>query len=248
MKRYILFQIIAFLFVSCNHSYQQKDEQPIHNISKSDTVITKNEILKQIKVEVNNEINRSLKEEMFCLALNHFSTAPFFVVITVKNLKTGQIKDICTEAPFVLGAIDYQYDYTNLKVDCDQYPNQYFEFSTSKALKNINFDLYTIQELDEYSKTLNIELIVQHVKEGKLHGRTFGYDYKEFSSYLTTPCSTTEVISEIKEKNWEEIEKEQIMFAHIMFNNGIMMTRGCVAGNCSGLYTVEQAKKMFKIP
>lgn len=29
--------------------------------------------------------------------------------------------------------------------------------------------------------------------------------------------------------------KEQVMFAHLMFNNGVMMTRGCIAGNICGL-------------
>lgn len=236
--------------VSCGNSSHKKDEntntlkkESICTISKSDTLISKNklEITKEVKKTKSKAMNQ--RDEMFCVAINHFSTAPFYVVINVKNLKTGQVKEVCTEAPSFLNAIDYQYTINNFEVACDKFPNQYIELSTKKALKNINYYLYTKEELEEYSKTIIIELIVQHVKEGKLHGRTFGYDYEEFSPYLANYCSTEEVISKNNEKNCDEIRKEQIMFAHIMYNNGIMMTRGCVAGNTCALFTLDQAKK-----
>ncbi len=242
-----LFVFFVFLILSCSKSTQKKIET-VKNIDKTDSLKTKTVIDSIKKVDVIKPIKKNQKDEMFCIAINHFSTAPFYVVIKVKNLKNGQVKELCTEAPFVLGAIDYQYDFKNLKIDCDKYPNQYFRFSTKKALNNIGFNLYTIQELEEYSKTINIELILQHVKEGKLKSRSFGYDYPEFCPYLTNPCSTAQVISEIKENDWDEIKKEQRMFAHIMYNNGIMMTRGCVAGNTCELYTIEQARNIYNIP
>jgi hypothetical protein len=145
--------------------------------------------------------------EMYCSALENNSTAPNYVVVTVKNLKTGELKEICTEAPFLNGALDHE---TGKKSEfsCEIYEERYFEFSNDSALWNISFDLYTLAELNNYAKTINVSEIIHNVKSAKLTRKTFT-------------------------SNW----KEQIMFAHLMFNNGVMMTRGCITGNvCSLTY------------
>jgi hypothetical protein len=82
-------------------------------------------------------------------------------------------------------------------------------------------------ELEEYAKTINVERIVQQIKEGKLQEKAFGMD---------------------EEQTWQETKKEQIMFAHIMFNNGIMTTRGCIAGNVSELYIYDETKPRYELP
>jgi hypothetical protein len=150
------------------------------------------------------QVDDLTKLKMFCSALDNFSTAPNYIVVTVKNKKTGETKEVCTEAPFIQGAMGRETgDWT---INCQNFKTRYFEFSKDSALWNISFDFYTKEELDKYAKTLNVAEIVKLVKSGKLTSKTFMGD-----------------------------RKEQIMFAHLMFNNGVMMTRGCWAGNICGL-------------
>jgi hypothetical protein len=94
----------------------------------------------------------------------------------------------------------------NWKIDCKNYKTRYFEFTKDSALRDIGFNLYTKDELEKYSKTIKVVDIVQQIKSGKLTSKTFMGD-----------------------------KKEQLMFAHLMFNNGVMVTRGCIAGNICGL-------------
>jgi hypothetical protein len=152
------------------------------------------------------QIDEKTKQKMFCAAYKNMSTAPNYVVVTVKNLKTNIKKEICTEAPFLNGAVDRENGTFTWGVDCKKYKDRYFEFSKDSALWNIGFDLYSKDDLDKYSKSLDINNIIQNVKVGKLTQKVFTGD-----------------------------EKEQIMFAHLMFNHGVMVTRGCFAGNVCGL-------------
>ena len=151
-------------------------------------------------------IDEMTKQKMFCAAYKNRSTSPNYVVVTVKNLKTSVTKEICTEAPFLNGAINRENEIFTWGVDCKKYKDRYFEFSKDSALWNIGFDLYSKEDLNNYSKLLDIHKIIQNVKAGKLKQKIFTGD-----------------------------EKEQRMFAHLMFNNGIMVTRGCLAGNVCGL-------------
>jgi hypothetical protein len=150
------------------------------------------------------QINEKTRFEMFCSAINNFSTSPNYVVINVKNLNTGEVKEICTEAPFIRGALGHETG--NWTLNCESYKTRQFEFSKDSSLMNIGFDNYTKKELEIYSKTINVSEIVNQVKSGKLTSKTFQGD-----------------------------KKEQLMFAHLMYNNGIMMKRGCLAGNICSL-------------
>ena len=152
------------------------------------------------------QIEDKTKHEMFCSALFNFSTAPNYLVVTVKNLNTGETKDICTEAPFLIGAVNIETGESYFSLGCKEHKDRYFEFEKDSAFWNISFDLYTNAELDSFAKTINVNEITNQVKSGKLTSKTFKGD-----------------------------RKEQIMFAHLMFNNGVMMTRGCLAGNICGL-------------
>ena len=130
--------------------------------------------------------------------------------LTIK--KTGEIKEICTEATLLCGAVNKRSGKTNLIINCKKYETRYFEFSKKKALNNISFDLYTKEDLNSFAETINIKDIVDQVKSNKLTSKTFTGS-----------------------------RKEQIMFAHLMFNNGVMMTSGCYAGNiCSLIYFIAK--------
>lgn len=155
------------------------------------------------------QVDEQTKFDMFCAALANLSTAPNYIVVTVKNLKTQEVKEICTEAPFIEGAMGHETG--EWTINCKNHKKRYFEFSKDSALWNISFDLYTKTELENFAKTIDIPKIVKQIKSGKLKTKTF--------------------------KDGDG--NEQIMFAHLMFNNGVMMTRGCVAGNICTL-------KLFK--
>ena len=211
MKQVILLSLLTLLTtVSCGQASNKKKSTEA-----------------QTSIKTTDTISETQKFKMFCAALGNYSTAPNYVVVKVKNINTGEVKEICTEAPFVSGAIYRQTGKFSFQTDCNDYPNRYFEFSADSALWNISFDLYTISELEKYAKTINVEKIVQKIKEGKLQEKTFGMDRKQ---------------------TWEQTHKEQTMFAHIMFNNGIMMTRGCFAGNVCGLYIYDETKPPNQLP
>jgi hypothetical protein len=157
-----------------------------------------------IHLVANAGVGERTKFKMFCSAISNFSTAPNYVVVTVKNKKTGETKEVCTEATSIQGAVA---DETGKWVlNCKNYKTRYFEFSKDGPLRNISFDLYSKAELDAYAKTINVAGIVNQVKTGMLTNKTFKGE-----------------------------RKEQIMFAHLMFNNGVMVTQGCIAGNICGL-------------
>ena len=149
------------------------------------------------------QVDNQTKSKMFCAALDNISTAPNYIVITVKDLRTGITKEICTEAPFLLGTLDRQRGQSNFSIDCQKYKNRYFEFKSDSALWNISFDLYNKTDLERYAKTININKTVHLVRNGKLS--SIGFPPKQ--------------------------RRQQRMFAHLMFNNGVMMTRGDIAGN-----------------
>lgn len=148
------------------------------------------------------EIINSVKSKMFCAAIANESTAPNYVVVTVKNIKTGEQKEICTEAPFLIGAVTRETNAKTYELDCEKYKDLYFEFSNDSALWNISFGFYSKADLDAYAKTINIPDIVKQIQSGKLTSKTFTGG-----------------------------GKEQILFAHLMFNNGVMIRNDCEAGN-----------------
>lgn len=159
-----------------------------------------------------NEVSEEVKFKMYEKALNHFSTAPYYVVIHVKNLQTGEIKEVCSEAPFVLGALSRE-KCTNESDSDNRLMNKerYFEFNCDSALWNIGYDLYTPDDLTELENKLNIDSLAKAARNGKLTSVTF----METSAY-------------------------QRMYAHLMFNKGIMMTRSSIAGN---ICTIEPYKE-----
>jgi len=150
-------------------------------------------------LHIHAQISEETKQAMFCASFENKSTAPNYVVCKVKDLHTGNVKEICCEAPFLRGSVRRE---TGKNIDCQNNTTRYFEFSIDSALWNISFNLYTEEELNNYAKTLNVDKIIKDVKSGEMTSQTF-----------------------------MGARKEQIMFAHIMINNGIMVTRGCEAGN-----------------
>ena len=213
MKQAILFSLLTLLIISCKDAGNKNQRTEI-----------------QANIKTTDTISKAQKLKMYCTALENFSTAPNYVVVIAKNLNTGEVKEICTETNFLSGAITRQTGKNTSTISkngvlyigstiCEDYPNRYFEFSEEDALENISYDLYSESELNDYAKTVHIANTVERVKNGALRDTTFCYD------------------------DYKKCRKEQIMFAHLMFNNGIMMTRGCWAGNICALYPYEETAK-----
>lgn len=194
-----LILILTMLFVSLLFSCNLRNRRKVEPLKRAEST----NVISSINSRKAQEVDDKTKFRMFCTALDNNSTEPNYIVITVKNVITGEKKEICAEAPFLDGAYHRQYGKYITPKDYDFFKDRYFEFTNDSALWNISFDLYTSQELKDYKKNINIEEYIEFVKRGE---QSITFDPKED-------------------------RKKQIMFAHIMFNAGIMMTRGCAAGN-----------------
>jgi hypothetical protein len=144
--------------------------------------------------------------------LNNKSTAPSYIVFKVVDLNTRQTKEICCVAPFLSGAMHREY-----KKDYDDNGTNYidslvlnnrerlFKFREKSALENISFY--------DYPDSLFIE------KEKKKYN---------LDLYITKFVGTdsTESVRFSDNKNFK-----QVVFAHIMFECGIITRQDCIAGN-----------------
>ncbi|WNJ19081.1 hypothetical protein [Pontibacter sp. G13] len=145
-----------------------------------------------------------VKFDMYEKAIDESGSSPYYVVVNVKNLQTGEVKEVCTEVYCVMGALKRENCPDRAPFNNRLYHKfRYFEFNCPEALKNIGFDRYTPEELSLLEQSLDMDSLVSAVKNGRLDGMTF----------LPTE------------------EKKQVMYAHLMFNRGIMMRRGCRSGN-----------------
>jgi hypothetical protein len=156
--------------------------------------------------------NDSIRAINFKIAYNNNSTAPNYVVFRAQDLNTGLIKEICTEAPFLSGALHREFE-----VDYDEKGTEYidsialakrqniYEFKKKEALDNIDFFKYPKYErILEIAKGLDLEYY--HKKFGK-------NDFPELKHFAN------------------DTGYVQLTFCHIMFNCGILTNRDCVAGN-----------------
>jgi len=170
------------------------------------TACTMNQAKKSIQI-----VSEEVKYKMFEKALFEDRTAPYYILLLAKNKNTGETKEICTEAPYLISAICKEMNCNDqeankLVLECKY---RFFEFSNESALKIIDFNLYSVKEMEIYEQKKDIEEIIDALKAEKFTHKTFP----------TEP----------------ERLKKQTMFAHIMINHGCMVNRGCIAGNIVGL-------------
>lgn len=155
----------------------------------------------------------------FVAAIENSSTYSYFTVIKVKNLNTGQIKEICTSGQFVSGAlhIELRKDYDNkgeneVLVFAKNRRDLFFEFKNKKALENISFFEYDPNQLDKEKAKYNFDKVVEIIKKDK-----------KFSIRLP--------------------DDEMKLFAHILFNKGYMTGESdCIGGT---LDYVDRTKKEY---
>jgi len=111
----------------------------------------------------------------FLASVNNSSTFSYFTVVTVKNLNTGVVKEICTDGAFVAGALHMEYDsnYTggaDKRIEALLHNNQrrYFEFQSLKALYNVSFDTYNPTLAQKIDKRI-IDAIVEKINRTKTY-------------------------------------------------------------------------------
>ena len=78
------------------------------------------------------------------------STAPDFVVIRIKNLNNGKVKDICTDVSSLYWSLEQDQN-NNLKRDIDKYlltnaRSRTFELKDTSSLSRLNFNTYKIRD------------------------------------------------------------------------------------------------------
>lgn len=142
---------------------------------------------------------RTLKYHNYIHALTNSGEMQYFIVIEVKNLNTGQTREICTKSDFLDGAVLQELGsgfnsliYLRLKKLEFINMQRHFEFRNISALNNIGFFDYSEDDFNTFEKTHNIDSLVMEIQRiGK------------WSLYQTDRIT-------------------MLMYAHSLFNRGIL--------------------------
>ncbi len=148
--------------------------------------------------------------ELFRTALENESTSPQYLVVTVTDTNSGTTKEICTLAPFLEGAIHLEfsldYDSTGVRTVREialKSNERTFKFGNKDALKNIGFHKYPDKEtLFNYWDSIEVSDYETHKSNDSFGVMYFGTSGKT----------------------------EQLMFAHLMFINGMLTGNADITG------------------
>jgi hypothetical protein len=151
----------------------------------------------QHKVSRTNDLENE-KYLNFLAAIQNSSTFSYFTVIKVKNLNTGETKEICTTGKFILGALHIELNagYSDKEEQkvlnfAKSKTSRYFEFRKKKALANILFFNYAPALVAKIQTEYNFDDSVTVIKRNK-----------RFSIQLP--------------------DDKMKAFAHVLFNKGVM--------------------------
>lgn len=134
---------------------------------------------------LSNDVGDDVKYKMFCCACAKIeSTSQDYIVLKVKNMNTGEVKDICTTPNLLSGALWRETGKMSVGLNCKEYPKRYFEFSKDNALWNIGFNDYSLEKLNTLRKHLNTDSIVKKVKKGNFHAVNVGKYEKYFAHIM----------------------------------------------------------------
>ena len=128
----------------------------------------------------------------FLAAVKNFSTFSYFTVIKVKNLNTGETKEICTKGNFLAGAIhlEFKLNYdgegqSNAYKIAETKKDRYFEFKSKKALDNISFFDYKLNYIDSVKIKYDFDKVIDIItKEKKFSLRLSDDEMKAFAHVL----------------------------------------------------------------
>ena len=179
-------------------------------------VVEKENVGKEV-IELEQSISNEKLYANYAKAIKNESTFQNFLVIKVKNLNNGEIREYCTKGNFLKGALHRELNvgYSKkgiIKVyeTALQNKERYFEFKNDSAIWNISaFDKYSMGELSEFVKQVGIDSLVHRIENGKDWGITISND------------------------------KEMKMVAHALFNKGILTGENSCFG---GMLTLDETK------
>lgn len=179
----------------------------LKNNNKSDM------ILNDSKDIIDKYSNDSVRNQIFKIAYQNTSTAPSYVVFKAVDLNTKETKEICCEAPFLSGAMHREFEKGYTESESKFIDNlilnnksRVFQFKNKDALKNIGFDEYPGSDLIKKAATkINLEYYL------KIYGANDSIKSMNFNNDSTGVS--------------------QLVFAHLMFECGIITSRDCEAGN-----------------
>ena len=141
-----------------------------------------------------------------------------YVVVNVKNLNTNEIKEICTYPDFICGALKIE----NKKYDVEsliQNKERYFEFKDTAALNNIGFNSYSKNDLDNFKNRIKFDSLVKLIAKKEYPTIDFGENHNELN-----------------------------MYAHLLFNEGIMSIHRtpCMFQIVDNDYLLEREREIEK--
>ncbi len=139
------------------------------------------------------------------------STAPDFVVIVVKNLNTGQSKEICADAISLYWSLEQEhideFEKNSSLYLLSKSKDRIFNFKSPEALERLDFDKYTLSKKDE------IELLIKkdHLRDSlKKINKLEEFQLNEFYKYSDKRADILDDISDsikMKRPLTEEEEK-----------------------------------------
>ena len=108
------------------------------------------------------------------------STAPYYVIINVTDLKTGITKELCTEYPFIEGAI--KKDSGNAIVD---EKNRIFKFKSDASLQSVGFFDFDTTKMKICLKNISPELLINEWKGDNINfSNTYSGECQEYYAFL----------------------------------------------------------------
>lgn len=138
-----------------------------------------------VSCNFSNEVSEEVKSKMFdCAFRHHGSTNQDYIVIQVKNIGTGELKNICTTSNLLSGALWREKSSLKFSPNCKEQSKRYFEFSQDSALWNIGFNEYSSTELATIQSKFNVDSIVNQIKSGRLQSVNFGKNEKYFAHLM----------------------------------------------------------------
>lgn len=150
------------------------------------------------KTNISEIVLDTIMYNNYLKAIENENTIEYFLVIKVKNLNNGEIKEVCTNGNFLDGALykEYKIGYdsastviiNNIK---RKNKKRYFEFKDTSALNNIGFNNYSTNDFIEFEKHHQIDSLAQILKKG------------EWSLAISD-------------------NKTMLFYAHALFNRGIL--------------------------
>jgi hypothetical protein len=144
------------------------------------------------------------------------STAPDFIVVKIKDLNTGESKEICTTANFFFGALSKEqipgFNKSYMEYLLSKSADRTFELKKSDALKNIGFFNYHLQNethIDSLIKNNHLRDSLKNLSKVEI------MVYKEFNLYEQKRDTLLQEFSRRMKKNKPLSTEENQIIDHL---------------------------------